>query len=207
MYVVMRKTSFGSKHLGFTLAELLSALAILGVIATFTIPKVLNATQSGQYNAIAKEAGAFVSQAYSAYGMNNTIDENTTFLDLTPYLNYVREDTSTLIDRSYNDGVPRDCSETNQTCVLLHNGAMFNYQPNIRFGGTNATNAIVFRIDPDATYDSNPTGPAKALTFVLYINGRLTSRNYALPSTTYYTGGGPTTIGPTSSSDPPWFEW
>ncbi|MBL8031855.1 MAG: prepilin-type N-terminal cleavage/methylation domain-containing protein [Candidatus Doudnabacteria bacterium] len=41
---------------GFTLAELLIALVILGVIATFTIPKVLYANQNTKYNAIAKEA-------------------------------------------------------------------------------------------------------------------------------------------------------
>lgn len=40
---------------GFTLAELLIALTILGVIATFTIPKILTAQQASTYNAIAKE--------------------------------------------------------------------------------------------------------------------------------------------------------
>ncbi len=39
---------------GFTLAELLMALAILGVIATFTIPKILGAQQSSSSNAKAK---------------------------------------------------------------------------------------------------------------------------------------------------------
>lgn len=43
---------------GFTLAELLIALAILGVIAAFSIPKVLSAQQNQTYNAIAKEAAA-----------------------------------------------------------------------------------------------------------------------------------------------------
>jgi prepilin-type N-terminal cleavage/methylation domain-containing protein len=48
---------------GFTLAELLIALAILGVIATFTIPKVLQSQQNGQKIAIFKETIAAIQQA------------------------------------------------------------------------------------------------------------------------------------------------
>lgn len=44
----------------FTLAELLIALAILGVIATFTIPKVLTANQNGTFKAIGKETAAML---------------------------------------------------------------------------------------------------------------------------------------------------
>lgn len=35
-------------YFGFTLAELLIALGILGVIATFTIPKILSAQQDSK---------------------------------------------------------------------------------------------------------------------------------------------------------------
>lgn len=41
---------------GFTLAELLIALGISGVIATFAIPKILAAQTNGKYKAVAKEA-------------------------------------------------------------------------------------------------------------------------------------------------------
>ena len=40
---------------GFTLAELLIALLILGVIATFTIPKVLQSQESSQQKSVFKE--------------------------------------------------------------------------------------------------------------------------------------------------------
>lgn len=74
---------------GFTLAELLIALGILGVLATFTIPKVLMANQTSAYNAKAKETIAMVSGAFQAYQLQNTVDENTGIEDLTPYFNYV----------------------------------------------------------------------------------------------------------------------
>lgn len=51
---------------GFTLSELLVALAILGVIATFTIPKVLEGSNSSRYNAIVEEAAASLSAIYHA---------------------------------------------------------------------------------------------------------------------------------------------
>jgi prepilin-type N-terminal cleavage/methylation domain-containing protein len=43
------------KRKAFTLAELLISLAILGVIATFTIPKILNSFQKNQWKNIFKE--------------------------------------------------------------------------------------------------------------------------------------------------------
>jgi prepilin-type N-terminal cleavage/methylation domain-containing protein len=52
--------------LGFTLAELLIALAILGEIATFTIPKILSSQQNGTNKAKAKEAFSMVSSAYNS---------------------------------------------------------------------------------------------------------------------------------------------
>lgn len=53
---------------GFTLAELLIALTILGVIATFTIPKILQGQQNAQRKSIVKETVASFSQiAYEGY--------------------------------------------------------------------------------------------------------------------------------------------
>ncbi len=56
-----------TKQYGFTLAELLIALAILGVIATFSIPKILNAQQNQQKNAIFKESIGAISAAVYNY--------------------------------------------------------------------------------------------------------------------------------------------
>ena len=51
----------------FTLAELLIALAILGVIATFTIPKILSGSTDAKWNASAKGAMTMVEGAYADY--------------------------------------------------------------------------------------------------------------------------------------------
>ena len=40
-------SSYGYGAMGFTLSELLISLSILGIIAVFTIPKVLQVQQAG----------------------------------------------------------------------------------------------------------------------------------------------------------------
>ena len=53
---------------GFTLSELLIALAILGLIATFTIPKVLQSVEQNNRDAVFKETLAALSDiTYSGY--------------------------------------------------------------------------------------------------------------------------------------------
>jgi len=76
-----------SPNPGFTLAELLISLLIVGEIATFSIPKIINAQQNTVYNAKAKEALSSVAAAYNTYKMSNTVSVNTRFGDLTSYLN------------------------------------------------------------------------------------------------------------------------
>lgn len=72
MKPIQRKKRASRVYLGFTLAELLISLAILGVIATFTIPKIIKAQQDAKFNAIAKEAATMVTGAYQQYQSQNT---------------------------------------------------------------------------------------------------------------------------------------
>ncbi len=54
------KNNKSAKNNGATLAELLIALALLGVIATFTIPKILNSQAPQRKMAIFKESIAAI---------------------------------------------------------------------------------------------------------------------------------------------------
>jgi prepilin-type N-terminal cleavage/methylation domain-containing protein len=189
---------------GFTLAELLIALAILGVIAAFTIPKLILVQQGEQHNAIAKEAIAMVGQSFSYMQANNQISSATTPGDLFQYMNYVNIDTSTVIDNTYTNATTMACSVANP-CLRLHNGAIL-FSASNGFGGTATTNIIWYNLDPDgyATSAGTTDGPGKSFKFGIYYNGRISSRDEILPGSK----NGTTTYNPASPPvNPPWFHW
>jgi prepilin-type N-terminal cleavage/methylation domain-containing protein len=162
---------------GFTLAELLIALAILGVIATFTIPKILNATGSGQAKAVAKEVASMISGAAATLQTTTAITSATTARAFTPFMNYVSTSAATAATFQGNNEATTagtnlvTCAASNVECLVLHNGAIVQYQTNQSFGGSNSTNYISFSVDPDGTGTTNA-----GATFLLYYNGRLTTR-------------------------------
>ena len=177
----------------FTLSELLIALAILGIIASFTIPKVLESANSSKHSAAAKEAAAMISGAFSTYKLEASVSSTTTAGVLTSYMNFVTTDTD-----NNNSSVPAgqaaigNCSST-QVCLMLHSGGTLAYNTGASFGGTAATNAIYFNFDPDSTGSA-----AGGVTFIQYYDRRITSNSNAATGTT--TGG--TQVAPVS--DPPW---
>lgn len=186
---------------GFSLAELLIALAILGVIATFTIPKVLQSNQDSRLNAIAKETAAMLSNALEEHRRHGQLTASTRSSDLTPYINYVKIETSD-DDNCGMDAVGSSTSTygcgfltSNHFVVLrLHHGGLVRFPSNDPFNGTAATNAIRFFLDPDG----KPTGTGGAVGFFLYYNGRLTTQAHCHPS---YAGC------PYVNSDPSWLKW
>ena len=171
------------------------------MIATFTIPKILDSGNDSEFNAIAKEAMAMVSGAYQAYKQNSPATSNTALDDLTPYLNYVKQDTVSLVDGRHLAG-SRNCSVANERCFPLHSGGVLHYRAR-QFGGTGLTNALNFQIDPDGIYSASTTGPGKSVEFYLYFNGRLTTRGNIEPNTQCDTN----TYQPEPTYDPPWFSW
>lgn len=81
---------YSQKRLGFTLAELLIALLILGVIATFSIPKVLYASQNGKKIAILKEVISAAHQIVTVGWMANEIHTTNSGLYLNERLNAIK---------------------------------------------------------------------------------------------------------------------
>lgn len=186
--------------LGFTLAELLISLAILGVIATFTIPKILSTSQNEANEAKTKDIIAAFSGAYQQAKLDGIINSNTKPSDLTPYLSYLAWDTSAAID--YGPwGTSSNCNAT-YPCIKFANGATVQFDDPARFGGTATTNMIAFFIDPEPGY-SGTTNPVRSVQIVLYYDGFITSRAYTRTNS-FTSAGGP--YGP-GSFDPPWFVW
>jgi prepilin-type N-terminal cleavage/methylation domain-containing protein len=191
--------SFPFLKQGFTLAELLIALAILGVIGTFTIPKVLSAQQSSRDRAIAKETIAAIVNVYSAYKMTNLPSASFSTKDLTPYLNYIKLDTST--NNAFDFPYPGtgDCSASSP-CIYLHNGAVVQLYGNT-FNGTASTNIVWFLVDPDSSRTGSPAGGG--LEVALYYNGRVATWATLTPGSQCSWG----SYDPDPYGDPPWFNW
>jgi prepilin-type N-terminal cleavage/methylation domain-containing protein len=190
---------------GFTLAELLIALSILGVIATFTIPKVLQSQQNGKYNTMAKEAIATISQAYQMYIHDHSLSTNTKVSDFIPYLNYIKE-TSQQVDSILAWGTAH-CGSPPERCLILHNGGVLHFWDSDTFGGTATTNAILFEFDPDGTKNGQPDGSGHAIMFFLYYNGKIRTYGTIDPNTTLDNGGSPQVMNPWPAQDPSWFSW
>jgi prepilin-type N-terminal cleavage/methylation domain-containing protein len=192
------------RYRGFTLAELLIALAILGVIATFTIPKLITGQQSGSYNAAAHETAAMISGAYQQYQTAGLASGSTTVGALTPYMNYVSTTNSGSIDVQETSTGSRACNSAGGLCLVLHNGGKLFYS-NDSFGGTATTNGMYIFFDPDGTNAdaATTTGPGKSLIFFLYYNGKLTSFANLISGTT----SSAFTWGTCPGCDPSWFHW
>lgn len=120
-------SSSGAK--GFTLAELLIALVILGLIATFSIPKVLQSNEDTKKNAIFKETIASLYQVTDSSIREGVFDENTDNTTHGPYflsrLNAVKLCSSDsksegCWDQAAQGDIPFDDDAPG---VILHNGA------------------------------------------------------------------------------------
>lgn len=77
------------KRFGFTLAEVLITLGIIGVVAALTIPALLNNIQDAQYKMAYKKAYSMASQAWaSAYGDGDLDIRTSAGQDIANYNNF-----------------------------------------------------------------------------------------------------------------------
>lgn len=186
--------------IGFTLAELLIALMILGVIATFTIPKIIISQQTSRFNAVAKENISAISAAFTQAQHLGAVTTNTTLGAITQYLNYVSLDSSSNIDGFTGTGLGT-CTST-LICLRMHNGSIIRYRTDASFGGTSTTHGLWFHIDPDGVYSGTTDGPGKLMLGFIYYNGRVID-GANIPATTNTFG----SYTASTTYTPDWFSW
>ena len=130
------------KSLGFTLAEVLITLGIIGVVAAMTMPTLINSTQGAQYKAAFKKALSALSQAVT---LNVALDEvdfgdlsstNTLESILSSRMNVVRTETTTLADTEYKIGNPgtNGVDSGDNTTLFMNDGIMFQFPTTIGDG-------------------------------------------------------------------------
>jgi prepilin-type N-terminal cleavage/methylation domain-containing protein len=191
---------------GFTLSELLIALAVLGLIATFTIPKVLYSTQSKQMNSITKELASAVVNAIMAEEVETgplTVNADINAI-LDRRLMTLGRDTSSMID--VEPGNPFvtsiDCSNTAFfICRKLQNGAVISIDYDTKIGGTSANDGFMFFLDPDGKLSD-----FKAIAFFIYVDHGIKTRSQ-LKNPSYVMNTSSFTLTPRANSDPSWFSW
>ncbi len=145
---------------GFTLSELLIALAIMGLIATFTIPKIVTVAQNSDYKTRVQMAAALMVGAYNKYQLENTVTGTFKAADLTPYLNYTQfiNNNSLTVDGKQNLVQSWTCN-VNDPCVRLANGSVIVFFRGT-IGSVGTSNAIIFYRGPgwqsDRRYHHRP---------------------------------------------------
>ncbi|MCE3236175.1 MAG: hypothetical protein K0Q50_2355 [Vampirovibrio sp.] len=116
--------NFHSLHRGFSLAELLISLAVLGVITVFAIPKVLSAQQDQRCRAVAKEAYAALSQIQSQGLVEGVLSAATVGDYVMSRLNTVKVCPNDAAEEGCWDSATQGIAmEMNEPGVILHSGA------------------------------------------------------------------------------------
>jgi len=190
-----------NSNTGFTLAELLIALMILGEIATFTIPKIIIAQQNQTFNARTKEDIASMSAIYQQYITRNGASSSLSLSSLNSYLNYTSLASSGLID-AVPGSTSLDCSAWK--CYRLANGSTLAFDSGQTFGATDSLAVSYFYIDPDSTYSGTTNGTGKSIAVFLYYGGRVTTWGNVASGSHDVWGA---TYTPTPANDPTWFQW
>ena len=123
------------RHKGFTLAELLTALGVLGVIASFSIPKMLYAQELQQRKALLKETVALISQIQYEGVVTGELTANTNTSYFSNRLNALQICTDAAAQGCWTSGY--NSGDKNEPGARLANGVEmvgFNWGDNLGAG-------------------------------------------------------------------------
>jgi prepilin-type N-terminal cleavage/methylation domain-containing protein len=174
---------------GFTMSELLIGLGILGLIAAFSVPKLLNVSNAALANAKVHKAAQAVVNGLERWTQENGRSASTTPADIMSVVqhNGLITDGRT-VDWVPTEGTDFQCSLTASLgdryqglCYQMPDGAVLYFiaLDYNTFGG-NAANALYFGVDPDGitTDDDSNANTSNATAFLVYRNGRLRDRGH-----------------------------
>lgn len=174
-------------------------LAIMGIVAAFTVPKILDPSRdrSYQYTQRAKHAALMIMTAYEKYRSTvGTVPTNMSLKALTPYMNYVSIDSSSTINHCPGFG-SYSCWNSGGFCLNLHDGSKMQVS-NDNFAGNSATNVAHAYFDPDGVNSS----AADSLEILLYYDGTVRTWDTAKSNTC---GSWSCPFGADPSVRPKWF--
>ena len=173
----MFKNTIKRVHSGFTLAEVLITLGIIGVVAAMTMPTLMNATNGAQYKTAYKKALSVISQAVvlnlalDDYDLGTTTQTGTEgssmFALLKNRTNIVRTETGAIdgysallgSDATSQSTGAENVADTNYT-VFFNDGIMFTFPK----AAKNCTEAGATGARADA--DADPTAADNCRGFI-----------------------------------------
>jgi len=203
---------------GFSLVEVIIAIAIVAFIAGIAIPGIMTSANNNKRLGVVKQTMSIIGDAFNNKLESNEIDTNAGFEQFMnvgsegiKYTRYFPGTTAATqvgfrIDPPPN---PMLMCNTGSPCVgttngtlrtfTLKNGAYLVFRTDIRFG-TAANAAVPIVVDPDgeAKGDFNTVG------LWLYADGRIRTNRTIELNTTYLIGGSTPTVNPSGTPDPAW---
>ena len=158
-----------TKRFGFTLAEVLITLGIIGVVAAMTMPTLMNSTNGAQYKTAYKKALSVLSQAVV---LNVALDDYDLSQATETSGTKVTDGSSASLYNLFNNRMNVVKTATSGTGWTASNNS------NITFGGSNNytlffNDGIVFTFEQNAgnCTEGNGTTPAKECYGVIDVNG------------------------------------
>lgn len=167
---------------GFTLAEVLISLALVGTLAAMMYPMLINNVAEERLLQNCKEGAAQVALAYVKFQKDASIGPTTTTdaIFAAGMDNYVRRfpdpnapgasGSNLAVQVQTGGGVQTIPCDAGSPCYVLQSGAILQYDADANFNGsTPNVNGIRFIVDPDG--NDVQIGSS----FIMFANGRITT--------------------------------